>query len=362
MKVALAHDYLTLRGGAERVVLAMAAAFPGAPVHTSLYDPEGTFPEFADLDVRVSPLDRVPGLRRHHRAAMPLLPSAFARMHVDADVVLCSSSGWAHGVGTRGRTVVYCHTPAPWLYDPGMFLGQTAGPLTRAVRGLAAGPLTRWDRAAAARASSYLVNSTVVAERVRRCYGREAQVLHPPAAVRPGGERRPVPGIAPGFFLVVSRLFEYKNVAAVVQAVEQVEGARLVVVGRGPDEGRLRGLAGPATTFLTDVSDDQLRWLYDGCRALVAAADEDFGLTPLEAYAFGRPAVCWRRGGYLDSMSEGVSGVFFDAPTPASVADALRAAQERAWDPAAVRAWAERFSAARFAAGLQAAVAAAAQA
>jgi glycosyltransferase involved in cell wall biosynthesis len=343
MKVALAHDYLTLRGGAERVVLAMAEAFPDAPIYTSLYEPDGTFEEFRELDVRTSPLNRLAVLRHHHRLAMPLLAPALSRMDIDADVVLCSSSGWAHGIGTRGRTVVYCHTPAQWLYDPQLFLGETAGPSHRVALAVARRPLLRWDRKAAARATTYLVNSTTVAERVRRAYHRESELLHPPPALTPDGPAEPVAGVEPGSFLVVSRLFEYKNLAAVVAAVELVPGARLVIVGRGPDEDRLRRLAGPATRFLLDVDDRQLRWLYASCVALVAAADEDFGLTPVEAYAFGRPALCWRRGGYLDSMNEGVSGLFFDTPTAADIAEAMRAAVQRDWDTQEITRWSERF-------------------
>jgi glycosyltransferase involved in cell wall biosynthesis len=343
LRVALAHDYLTLKGGAERVVLAMAKAFPGAPVFTSLYDPDGTFEEFRSLDIRTSPLNRVAALRGNHRLAMPLLARAFSRMHVDADVVVASSSGWAHGIGTTGRRVVYCHTPPQWLYDPTLFLGETAGPATRLALAAARVPLTRWDKRAAASATTYLVNSTTVAERVRRAYGRSAELLHPPPALGPNGPTSAVPGIEPGYFLVVSRLFEYKNLEAVVRAVELVEGARLVIVGRGPDEARLRAIAGPSSVFLTHVDDAQLRWLYAGCVALIAAADEDFGLTPVEAYAFGRPAVCWRKGGYLDSMSEGVSGVFFATPAPQAIAAALVTARERSWSPSDITDWGARF-------------------
>ena len=122
--VALVHDYLTQRGGAERVVLAMRRAFPSAPLYTSLYDPQGTFPEFQDAEVRTSSLNRIPGLRQHHRAALPLLAPTFSRFRIDAGVALCSSSGWAHGARVTGRKVVYCHTPARWLYQSDRYLGR----------------------------------------------------------------------------------------------------------------------------------------------------------------------------------------------------------------------------------------------
>src|SRR5436189_353008 len=118
MRIALVHDYLTQRGGAERVVLSLTRAFPDAPLYTSLYDPAGTFREFADVDVRPLALNAIATLRQRHRLALPLLAAAFSRLEVPADVVVCSSSGWAHGAQVEGRKVVYCHTPARWLYQP----------------------------------------------------------------------------------------------------------------------------------------------------------------------------------------------------------------------------------------------------
>ena len=128
-RVAIAHDYLTQRGGAEKVVLSMSRAFPDAPIYTLLYDRENTYPEFANRDVRVSSLNRIGPLRRNHRAALPVLPFAASSLRIDADVVLTSSSGWAHGFGTRGRKLVLCHTPAHWLYVRDEYLGKDREPV-----------------------------------------------------------------------------------------------------------------------------------------------------------------------------------------------------------------------------------------
>jgi hypothetical protein len=133
-RVALAHDYITQRGGAERVALAMARAFPASALHTALYDPEGTFPEFSTVDVRTMPINRSRMLRRHHRLALPFLAKAVSEYHVDADVLLASSSGWAHGIPTRGRKVVYCHAPARWLYQADRYAGGSADASLRASR------------------------------------------------------------------------------------------------------------------------------------------------------------------------------------------------------------------------------------
>jgi glycosyltransferase involved in cell wall biosynthesis len=345
MRVVVAHDYLTQRGGAERVVLAMMHAFPAAPVYTSLYNDGTTFPEFRQVDVRTTWLERVPPLRRRHRLALPLLAPVFGHSVVDADVVVCSSSGWAHGINVTGRKVVYCHTPARWLYDGHRYLGGRHG-ASWAALSLLRPYLRRWDRRAAGSASRYLANSTVVRERIRLVYGIDAEVLPPPPALRADDPREPL-GLEPGFFLCVSRLLPYKNVDAVLRACEG-RPYMVVVVGTGPEEKRLRAIAPANALLLGAVTDAQLRWLYANCAAVLAPSHEDYGLTPLEAAVFGKPAVTLRAGGFLDTVVEDVTGVFFDQPAPEGIARALRGWAERPWDESALRAHAESFSEARF--------------
>jgi glycosyltransferase involved in cell wall biosynthesis len=342
VRIALAHDYLTQRGGAERVVLSLTRAFPGAPLFTSLYDPGATFPEFAAVDVRTLPIDRIALLRRHHRAALPLLAPSFSRLAIDADVVVCSSSGWAHGARVEGRKIVYCHTPARWLYQPDRYL-RGRGRLVRGAAGALQEPLKRWDRSAALSADLYVANSTVVAERIEVLYGIEAEVVPPPPALTPDGPMEEIDDLEPGFVLCVSRLLAYKNLDAVVRAMESLPAERLVVAGSGPDEPGLRAIAGRNTTFVGRVTDAGLRWLYANCRLLVAASHEDFGLTPLEAACFGKPTVALRWGGYLDSIEE-VNGIFFDAPSPAEIAGAIRQGLGAQWNEPGIREVARRFS------------------
>ncbi len=347
MDVAMTHDYLTQRGGAERVVLSLARAFPKAPLFTSLYEPEGTFPEFSSLDVRTLALNRISLLRRHHRAALPLLAPSFSRLRIEADIVICSSSGWAHGAHVDGRKIVYCYTPARWLYQSDRYL-RGRGAAVRATARALQSPLERWDRRAAASADLYLGISTVVVERIRSLYGIEAELVPPPPTLLPDGHVDGIEGLEAGFVLCVSRLLPYKNVDAVVQAFATLPGERLVIVGRGPDEQSLRATAGSNVTLVGQVSDPQLRGLYSGCRALVAASHEDFGLTPLEAAGFGKPTAALRFGGFLDTVKEGETGLFFDEPTPTAVAQGIREILASAWDEQAIRAVAERFSEARF--------------
>ncbi len=350
-RVAIAHDYLTQRGGAERVVLTLMKAFPEAAVHTTLYDPEGTYPEFAHADVRTSLLNRVGALRRDHRLALPLLAPAASRMRIDADVVVASSSGWAHGFDTTGRTVVYCHNPARWLYQTDEYLGVSAwrsplGPPVLAMRPF----LKRWDRRQAAQVDVYLANSRVVQQRIATTYGRTAELLAPPHGMDPGAPQEPVPDLAdwdPGYALVVSRLLPYKNVDAVIEAVRDT-GRRLVVVGHGPEEARLRATLPDHVRVLGGLSDAQLRSVYAGAGVLVAASHEDFGLAPLEAAAFGVPTVALRGGGFLETVIEGETGLFFDRPEPEEIASTLAIWDHHDWDGDRLRARAEQFGEARF--------------
>ncbi|HEX2112356.1 MAG TPA: glycosyltransferase [Gaiellaceae bacterium] len=356
MNAALVHDYVTQRGGAERVVLSMLRAFPGAPLYTSLYEPRTTFAEFRSVDVRPLRVNRIRPLRRRHRLALPLLASAFSGLHVRADVVVCSSSGWAHGAQVSGRKVVYCYTPARWLYEQAdVYLGERR----RAARvALAAvrGRLRRWDQTAAASAARYLTSSRTVRDRIHAVYGIDAEVLPPPPTLDVAGAAREVDGLSPGFILCVSRLLPYKNVAAVVDAFRRLAGEQLVVVGTGPEAASLRARAGANVRFLGAVSDDSLRWLYRKCQGVVAASFEDYGLIPLEAATFGKPSAVLRWGGFLDTVVEGTTGVFFDRPDEGDIVAALRELTSARWREDDLVAHAAHYSEDKFIAGLRRAV------
>lgn len=336
MNVVLAHDYLTQRGGAERVLLSLQRAFPSAPIYTSLYDPDGTFSEFARADVRPLVLNRLKKLRRSHRLALPLLAPAFQGLRIEADVAICSSSGWAHGACVSGKKIVYCHSPARWLYQSDRYLAEHRIATRLITRALSA-PLVRWDKRAARSADVYLANSRSIRDRIWRLYGLQAEVIPPPPAVDPCGPSVPTQCVAPGFFLCIARLLPYKNVSEVVRAFSRVPDLRLVVVGTGPQEDHLRRIAGTNTHFTGAVTDSELRWLYSRCRATVAASYEDFGLTPLEAATFGKPTAALRFGGYLDTIVEGQTGLFFDHPHPEQIAQSVRQLASSPWDAACIR-------------------------
>lgn len=359
-RVAIAHDYLTQRGGAERVVLAMSRAFPEAAIHTTLYDPEGTFPEFRERRIVTSGLNRVGAIRRSHRLGLPFLASAASSMTVDADVVLVSSSGWAHGFGRTGASIVYCYSPARWLYQSDTYLGESAKRSLTGMMLLAMRPwLRRWDAAAAHRNDEYVAISRVVQDRIRDAYGIEAPVLSAPHTMDAWAEHAPVPSLVDwadgGFHLVVSRLLPYKNVDVVVDAVRGTDH-RLVVVGNGPGREALAASLPHNVRLVSDISDAQLRWVYAHSQVLLGPSFEDYGLSPLEAAAFGRPSLTLRAGGYLDTVIDGVTGLHVDAPDPLLFRAGLDAAAAHPWDVEKLLAHAEHHSETGFATRLHAQV------
>ncbi len=371
-EVAIVHDYLTQRGGAERVVLAMHRAFPAAPIYTSLYEPDLTFPEFRDVDVRPSYLNRSQLLRRQHRLAMPLLAHAFSQIKVDEKIVLCSSSGWAHGIHTTGTKLVYCHCPARWLYKRDDYFRKSQDPRnetrypatsldeihTSFVFGNSLRALTpilrRWDRRAAASASAYYTNSSAVSDEILSLYGIQPLIIPPPPLCDVEGPwEEPRTLAKDGYFLVVSRLLPYKNLDRIFGVFAERPDLELVVVGAGPLLKTLQQTATPNIELLGNVNDRELRWLYGHSRALIAPAFEDYGLTLLEAASFGKPTLALRKGGYLDTVSEGTSGYFFENLDVSSVSGAIDKLSENPLNSDEIRGHASRFSEERFASTLR---------
>lgn len=347
--VAVVHDFLNQRGGAERVALEMARLWPQAPIYTSLYRAASTFPEFAERDVLTSFLGRLP-VDSGFRNLFPLYPAAFRSLGtLRQDLVVSSSAGWAHGVRTSPQTthVVYCHTPARWLYA-GEHLGgrsarqRLARPLLGAMRG--------WDRAAARRADRYVANSENVRGRIRATYGIDADVVYPPVDVerftpRPRGER----------LLVVSRLLPYKRVHLAVEAANRAR-LPLDVIGSGPSYRELAALAGPTVRFDRRLEDAAITELMENCRALLLPGDEDFGITPVEALAAGKPVVAFGRGGALETLEDGVSAAMFTEPTVDALLAAIRRVDTIQTSPETLASHARRFSPQAFHEGLLAAV------
>ena len=338
--VAIAHDYLNQRGGAERVVLEMARIWPQAPIYTSLFRPRSTWPGFEAHDVRTTFLDKLP-VDKHFRNLFPLYPAAFRSFGVlDADVVISSSSGWAHMVKVRPDAfhAVYCHTPARWLYRSQHLAAAGQASLRQKALRPALGLYRRLDREAARGADLYIANSEVVRQRIMMVYGRDALVVQPPVNTdrfmpTPRGER----------LLVISRLLPYKRVDVIVDAATRI-GVGLDVVGDGVMLRRLQELAGPSVAFHGAVDDATVVQLMQSCRAVCVAAEEDFGIVALEAQAAGKPVVAYGRGGALESVEAGVSGVFFHDLSPEAVIEAISEADRLEAPPEKLAARVERFS------------------
>jgi glycosyltransferase involved in cell wall biosynthesis len=253
----------------------------------------------------------------------------------------------------RGQKIVYCYSPARWLYEPFRYFGRSSWTLSRLVLATLRPALLRGDRAAARTAVRYLTVSETARAKVFGAYGIDPEVVYPPPGLRTQGIARSLDGIEPGFFLCVARMLAYKNIPAVIGAFDGLVGRRLVVVGTGPEERRLRELANGDVRLLGAVRDAQLRWLYMNAAGVVSAAYDDFGLTAIEAASFGKPCVALRAEGLLETVLEGETGVFFDVPEPEAIREALELVSTLPFDERALRAHAQRFSEARFIARLR---------
>jgi glycosyltransferase involved in cell wall biosynthesis len=335
-------------------MLSTAKAFPDSPIYTALYEPTRTFPEFQLLPVRTLPLNRLSVLRHDHRRALPLLAQAYSRLLLDVDVLLCTSTGWSHGIRTTGRKVVYWHSPAKWLYHNDQYRGAGRRMGNAALLVLRK-PLMRWDRRAVETVHRHLCSSSSVRERLARVYGVQAEVVPCPVTFGAAGPSEPV-DCEPGYLLCVSRLLPYKNVDVVVDAFRQLPTRRLVVVGTGPEEQRLKAGASSNVTFIRSVSEAQLRWLYQHSVAVITPSREDFGLVPIEAACFGIPALALRAGGFLDTVVESATGVFFDHVDAGEVIRGVEDVLSRKWDDVRIRDHADAFSEARYAERLRAVV------
>lgn len=343
----LVHDFLIQMGGAEKVVEAMAEAWPDAPIATSATLGANLFPVFRSPRVVNSWMQGLPGLRRLHKKLFFLYPFAFRSLRLpDARIAWISSSSFSKWVRKpRGtKFVCYCHTPPRYFWNPDEYLENEIGtPLLRGfVRMLM--PLFRWsDRRQSRKIDLFLANSQNVRRRIRECYGRNSVVVYPPVDVGrfQVGER------SEDFYLIVSRLVAYKRIDLAVEAFTAL-GRRLVVIGDGPDRRRLEAMAGPTVAFLGRAPDEVVTEKMATCRAYVFPGSEDFGIVPVEAQACGKPVVAFRDGGALETVVENKTGVFFDRPEADALAAAVLDLESRAWDARRIRRNAERFSTARF--------------
>ena len=345
--VAIAHDFLIQMGGAENVVEVVAKTFPDAPIFTSATFGDSLYQIFKSDRVHNTWMQHLPGMARHHKKLFLLYPLAFQSLHVpEGSLTWISSSSFSKWLPKpRGaHFVCYCHTPPRFFWYPDAYLKNEIG--SRVIRTVVKAliPLLRWsDHRQARKVDLFVANSKNVQQRIRACYGRESVVIYPPVDV----ERFTVSDHCEDFFLIVSRLVAYKRVDLAVRAFTE-SGRKLVVIGDGPDRSRLESMAGPNVRFLGRATDATVTENMTNCRGFVLPGSEDFGITPVEAQACGKPVIAFREGGALETVIDGRTGVFFDEPTPASLIEALDEFETMTWDRAAIRHNAERFAIERF--------------
>jgi len=338
MRAAIVHYWLLNRRGGEKVVDALCRLLPEADIYTLFCDPATLSPAMRTHHITTSFLNP---LRRCYRLLLPLMPMALESFDLRGyDLVVSSESGPAKGVITSSSTrhICYCHTPMRYLWDlyPA-YRNDWIPSWKRAIMTPTANYLRLWDYASAARVDRFAANSRNVQTRIWKTYRRESEVIHPPVDVDSFYWKA-----AEDYFLAVSELVPYKRIDSLVRWFSTT-GRRLKIAGAGPEYGRLRAMAASNVEFLGRVGDAELRELYACCRAFLLPGEEDFGMTPVEALASGKPVVALRRGGALETVP-GFGGVFYDEP--AGLADAIKRleALEPSVRPAELQAWARQFS------------------
>lgn len=345
-RVAIVHDYLNQYGGAERVLEDLHELYPDAPIFVAIYDPDAMPEVYRTWDIRTSWMQSLPGWRRYFRNYFPLYPSAFEAFDLSTfDLILSSSSGYAKGIipAHNAVHVCYCHTPMRFGWRTADYLQrESIGGLKSGLLSLILPWLRTWDVVSAVRVDRFIANSSVVAQRIRRYYGRDAEVIPPPVDL---ASYQPTP--PEDFYLTGGRLVPYKRIDLAVRACSAL-GLPLVVFGDGRARAELEAMAGPTIRFTGRVSEQELRDLYRRCRGYITAADEDAGIQTVEAMAAGRPVIALAAGGALESVVEGLTGSFFHEQSAAALAVALAGTRSTTWDADAIRAHAEKFSRERF--------------
>ncbi len=349
-RVALVHDFLLDLRGAERVFLQLCDLFPQADLFTAVYDRAGTEGRFAGRNVRTTYLQRLKPTAHTFRPLLPFYPAAIESLDLRGyDLVVSSSSAWAHGVLPDEHAVHVCYSHNPFRYAWNAREETLAGqrPIMRPVLAEVLRRWRQWDTLAAQRVDAYVANSQTTALRIDRYLGREATVLYPPVEV----DRFSV-GEVGDHYVVLSELMAHKRIELAVRAFTRLR-LPLVVVGNGPDARRLQRLAGPTVQFTGRVGDARVAELLRTARALVVTATEEFGIAAVEAQASGRPVIAVRDGGVLETVIEGETGVFFDLPEVDDLIAAVQAFDPRAVDPAACVDNARRFDVTRFRRGFR---------
>lgn len=344
MKTALIHDWLPFMGGAERVLSNFVELYPDAPIYTTICNKDKIDSPIKDANIIVSSLQRGKKEITNHRKLFPFMPTAVESFDLNEyDIVLSSSSSVAKGVITKPNTmhVCYCHSPMRYGWE---FSHEYAGKMAGS-KGLKSKLLSYfltgirlWDNVSADRVDYFIANSENVAKRIWKHYRREAVVIHPPVRCKLFN----ISDIDEDYFLIVSRLQEYKKIDLAVEAFNEL-GFPLVIIGDGPDRKKLETMAKSNIKFLGRESDEVIKEHYAKCRAFIFPGEEDFGITPLEAMASGRPVIAYGKGGALETVVKGKTGIFFDNQKKEDLVDVIKEFQNMKFDKEKIRQHAEKF-------------------
>ncbi|MBN1595579.1 glycosyltransferase [candidate division FCPU426 bacterium] len=343
MKVALVHDWLNGMRGGEKVLEVLCALYPHAEIFTLLYEPEKLSETIRARRVHTSFIQRLPLAKKYYRHYLPLFPAAIEQFDLRGyDLVISTSHCVAKGALTQPGTphICFCHTPMRYAWEQyhEYFPQEKLGLLGRCCIPLAMSKLRVWDVASSQRVDFFIANSQHVAKRIHKYYGRDAMVVHPPVD---GGKFHPQNDLG-DYYFILSALVPYKRIDRAIAAFNMAR-EKLMIVGDGPEYRHLRKMAGPNIAFLRRCAPEALPDLYARCRAFIFPGEEDFGITPLEAMAAGRPVIALGKGGALETVQEGKTGLFFQEPTASSLLAAVKRSQDIRWDGPSIRARALEF-------------------